>query len=69
MLRFAEKVARLPHLGVGISAEPDSARTGTDEGATTVQYNSRFGTHRFQGREFRLTDVHGSIVRPILQGG
>jgi len=25
-------------------------------------------THGFQGREFRLTDVHGSIVRPILQG-
>jgi hypothetical protein len=23
-------------------------------------------TYRYQGREFRLTDVHGEIVRPIL---
>ncbi|MBM81997.1 MAG: sulfatase [Planctomycetaceae bacterium] len=23
-------------------------------------------THRFQGRRFRLTDVHGEVVRPIL---
>jgi hypothetical protein len=23
-------------------------------------------TYRFQGRDFRLTDVHGSVVRPIL---
>ena len=23
-------------------------------------------THRFQGRDFRLTDVHGSVVHPIL---
>ena len=23
-------------------------------------------THRFQGRDFRLTDVHGQVVRDIL---
>ena len=23
-------------------------------------------TFRFQGRDFRLTDVHGKVVRPIL---
>ena len=23
-------------------------------------------THRFQGRDFRLTDVHGHIVRELL---
>ena len=23
-------------------------------------------THRFQGRDFRLTDVHGSVVKDIL---
>ena len=23
-------------------------------------------TYRFQGRDFRLTDVHGKIVKPIL---
>jgi arylsulfatase A-like enzyme len=23
-------------------------------------------THRFEGRDFRLTDVHGEIVRKIL---
>jgi hypothetical protein len=23
-------------------------------------------TYRFQGRDFRLTDVHGSVVREIL---
>jgi len=23
-------------------------------------------TYRFQGRDFRLTDVHGSVVRDIL---
>jgi hypothetical protein len=23
-------------------------------------------TYRFQGRDFRLTDVHGNIVRPLL---
>ena len=23
-------------------------------------------TYRFQGRQFRLTDVHGSVVRDIL---
>ena len=23
-------------------------------------------THKFQGRYYRLTDVHGEIVRPIL---
>ncbi len=23
-------------------------------------------THRFQGRDFRLTDVHGNVVRPLL---
>jgi hypothetical protein len=23
-------------------------------------------THRFQGRDFRLTDVHGEVVRGIL---
>jgi hypothetical protein len=23
-------------------------------------------TFRFQGRQFRLTDVHGKIVQPIL---
>jgi hypothetical protein len=26
-------------------------------------------TRRFQGREFRLTDVHGAVVRPILRTG
>jgi hypothetical protein len=26
-------------------------------------------THRFQGRDFRLTDVHGTVVRPILTAG
>ena len=30
MSAFEEKVARLPRLGVGISAEPESARTGID---------------------------------------
>ena len=24
-------------------------------------------TYRFQGRDFRLTDVHGSVVREILK--
>jgi hypothetical protein len=23
-------------------------------------------THKFQGRNFRLTDVHGHVVKPIL---
>ena len=23
-------------------------------------------TYRFQGRDYRLTDVHGQVVRPIL---
>jgi hypothetical protein len=23
-------------------------------------------TFRFQGRQFRLTDVHGSVVKPVL---
>jgi hypothetical protein len=23
-------------------------------------------THRFQGRDYRLTDVHGEVVHPIL---
>jgi hypothetical protein len=23
-------------------------------------------TYRFQGRDFRLTDVHGEVVKPIL---
>jgi hypothetical protein len=23
-------------------------------------------TYRFQGRDFRLTDVHGKVVQPIL---
>jgi hypothetical protein len=23
-------------------------------------------TYKFQGRDFRLTDVHGEVVRPIL---
>ncbi|MFM8474406.1 MAG: DUF1501 domain-containing protein, partial [Planctomycetaceae bacterium] len=23
-------------------------------------------THRFQGRDFRLTDVHGSVVESVL---
>ena len=23
-------------------------------------------TYRFQGRDFRLTDVHGELVKPIL---
>jgi hypothetical protein len=23
-------------------------------------------THRFQGRDFRLTDVHGEVVRDLL---
>ena len=23
-------------------------------------------TYRFQGREFRLTDVHGDVIKPIL---
>jgi hypothetical protein len=23
-------------------------------------------TYRFQGRDFRLTDIHGEVVRPIL---
>jgi arylsulfatase A-like enzyme len=23
-------------------------------------------THRFQGRDFRLTDVHGNVVKEIL---
>jgi arylsulfatase A-like enzyme len=23
-------------------------------------------THRFQGRDYRLTDVHGQVVKPIL---
>jgi hypothetical protein len=26
-------------------------------------------THRFQGRDFRLTDVHGEVVRGLLSGG
>jgi hypothetical protein len=24
-------------------------------------------TYRFQGRYFRLTDVHGTVVKPILK--
>jgi hypothetical protein len=23
-------------------------------------------TYRFQGRDFRLTDVHGELVKPLL---
>ena len=23
-------------------------------------------TYKFQGRDFRLTDVHGNVVKPIL---
>ena len=23
-------------------------------------------TYRFQGRDFRLTDVHGNLVKPLL---
>jgi Protein of unknown function (DUF1501) len=23
-------------------------------------------TYRFQGRDFRLTDVHGNVVKPLL---
>ena len=23
-------------------------------------------TYRFQGRDYRLTDVHGQVIRPIL---
>ena len=23
-------------------------------------------TYRYQGRDFRLTDVHGKVVRPLL---
>ena len=23
-------------------------------------------TYRFQGRDFRLTDVHGKVLKPIL---
>ena len=23
-------------------------------------------TYRFQGRDFRLTDIHGELVKPIL---
>ncbi|MBT3567388.1 MAG: DUF1501 domain-containing protein, partial [Opitutae bacterium] len=23
-------------------------------------------THRFQGRDYRLTDIHGHVVRPVL---
>ena len=23
-------------------------------------------TYRFQGRDFRLTDVHGKVIKPIL---
>ncbi|MFM9116880.1 MAG: DUF1501 domain-containing protein, partial [Planctomycetota bacterium] len=23
-------------------------------------------TYRFQGRNFRLTDVHGNVIKPIL---
>ena len=30
MSSFEQRLARLPRLGVGISAEPDSARAGTD---------------------------------------
>ena len=26
-------------------------------------------TYRFQGRDFRLTDIHGELVRPILASG
>jgi hypothetical protein len=24
-------------------------------------------THRFQGRDYRLTDVHGNVVQGIIQ--
>ena len=30
LLSFEQTLARLPRLGIGISAEPDSARTGID---------------------------------------
>ncbi|HYI97573.1 MAG TPA: DUF1501 domain-containing protein, partial [Bryobacteraceae bacterium] len=25
-------------------------------------------TFRYSGRDFRLTDVHGQVIRPILRG-
>jgi hypothetical protein len=25
-------------------------------------------TYRYQGRQFRLTDVHGNVVREVLKG-
>jgi hypothetical protein len=29
-------------------------------------YDHKRLTYRFQGRDFRLTDVHGEVVTPIL---
>ncbi|MFM7130939.1 MAG: DUF1501 domain-containing protein, partial [bacterium] len=40
-----------------------------DLNATIMQclgYDHTRLTYRFQGRDYRLTDVHGNVVRPIL---
>jgi hypothetical protein len=29
-------------------------------------YDHKRLTYRYQGRDFRLTDVHGNVVKPIL---
>jgi arylsulfatase A-like enzyme len=31
-------------------------------------YDHQRMTYRYAGRDFRLTDVHGSVIQPILAG-
>ena len=41
-------------------------RTGLDCRTADLGFDHTRLTYRFQGRDFRLTDVQGEIVRPLL---
>ena len=66
---LAAKLRALGYQGaltmIGEETAPPYQRPPLSKGYLMGIDHERF-TFRFQGRQFRLTDVHGKVVKPIL---
>jgi hypothetical protein len=67
-IRAGQTIGQTDDLGFG-AAEPSQQIHVHDLQATILHLlglDHRRLTYRFQGRDFRLTDVGGELIRPLL---
>jgi hypothetical protein len=48
------------------AAHPEGTPTSVSRSFRKLGFDHERLTFRFQGRDFRLTDVHGKVVREVL---